>query len=45
MGILQRVQLEGDYENVAAELLPHLKLGVNPEQAALVEYWHAVFRI
>ena len=28
--VLQGVQLQGDDENVAAELLPHLELGVDP---------------
>jgi hypothetical protein len=30
MRVLQGVQLQGDDEHVAAELLPHLELGMNP---------------
>jgi hypothetical protein len=30
MRVLQGVQLQGDDENVAAELLPHLELGMDP---------------
>jgi hypothetical protein len=30
MRVLQSVQLQGDDENVAAELLPNLELGVDP---------------
>jgi hypothetical protein len=30
MRVLQSVQLQGDDEHVAAELLPHLELGMDP---------------
>jgi hypothetical protein len=30
MRVLQSVQLKGDDEHVAAELLPHLELGMDP---------------
>jgi hypothetical protein len=47
MRVLQGVQLKGDDKHVAAELLPHLELGVDPIVIILSGLWirNDMFRI